>query len=196
MSMKGNMLPFPTLGAVMIVLLIVAGVAHAAMPVPKLAAVVVRALAYDRSLKNRVGPHLDVLVMHDGGPAAHAATEVMEGLNALRGVVVQGATLQASVVVVTDAASVVAAMAANGPDVVWVCGSPTFRGALLPTVLTEARARHVTTATLEPSLVEAGVMLGVDGSGDKPKIVVNLVEARAAGVDFAADLLKLARIIR
>jgi hypothetical protein len=194
MSMKGNMRLFPTLG--MTLLLIAAGVAHATMPVQKLAAVVVRALAYDRSLKSRVGPHLDVLVLHDGGPATHTATEVLDGLNALRGVVVQGAPLQASVVVVTDVASVGAAIAANGPDVVWVCGSPTFQGALLPTVITEARARHITTVSLEPALVEAGVMLGVDGSGDKPKIVVNLGEARAAGVDFAADLLKLARIIR
>jgi len=188
----------PAIVATAVVLVCVAaGAARAAMPVQKLAAVVVRALAYDRSLKARVGPRLDVLVLHDGSPAsARTAAEVLEGLNALRGVVVQGAPLQASVVVVTDGAGVSAAVAATGPDVVWVCGSPTFQGLLLPSVLLEARARHLTTVTLEPALVEAGIMLGVDGSGDKPKMVVNLVEARAAGVDFAADLLKLARIIR
>jgi hypothetical protein len=39
-------------------------------------------------------------------------------------------------------------------------------------------------------------MVAVDGSGDKPKLIVHLGEARAAGLDFAADLLKLARVIR
>jgi hypothetical protein len=132
-------------------------------------------------------------VVHDGSvAAARVATEVEQGLAALSGVVVQGATLQAAVVAVVDAGALKATLDARAPDVVWVCGGAPLGNA----AIAEARARHLTTITLEPALLDSGIMLAVDGSGDKPKLVVHLGEARAAGVDFAADLLKLARVIR
>lgn len=180
--------------ATVLVALVSSSAAAARLPIPKLVAVAVRALAYDRGLKDRVGPHLDILILHDGDAAhARAANEVLAGLDALSGVVVQGATLKASVVGIADKAALQAALDARGPDAVWLCGAG---GPLLPVVIAEARARHITTITLNPDLVDAGVMLGVDGTGEKPKLIVHLGEARAAGVDFASDMLKLARVIR
>ena len=167
--------------------------AHAGLPVGKQVAVAVRALAYDRTLKARVGPHLDVLVVHDGtAVATRAAADVEQGLAALSGVVVQGATMQASVVAIVDHNALKAALDARAPDAIWVCGSATLADA----AIAEARGRHLTTITVELALLESGIMVAVDGSGDKPKLIVHLGEARAAGLDFAADLLKLARVIR
>ena len=86
--------------------LVASSPAGARLPVPKLTAVAVRALAYDRALKDRVGQHLEILILHDGNAAnARAADEVLAGLDALSGVVVQGASLKASVVGVGDLAA-------------------------------------------------------------------------------------------
>jgi hypothetical protein len=46
-----------------------------------------------------------------------------------------------------------------------------------------------------PSYVEAGLVLGVDVVGNRPKILVNLPVARAIGAEFSSQLLKLSRVI-
>ena len=45
-------------------------------------------------------------------------------------------------------------------------------------------------------LVEAGLAIGVEVQGDKPRIVVNLPAAKAEGTSFGSELLRLADIIR
>jgi hypothetical protein len=55
--------------------------------------------------------------------------------------------------------------------------------------------RHLLSFTGVPLYVEEGLMLGVEIAGNHPKIVVNLSVARAAGVEFSSQLLKLSRVI-
>jgi hypothetical protein len=44
--------------------------------------------------------------------------------------------------------------------------------------------------------VAQGCTLGVELDGDKPRLVLNLKQANAAGLRFDAGLLRLARIVR
>jgi hypothetical protein len=43
--------------------------------------------------------------------------------------------------------------------------------------------------------VRAGIAVGIGVRDDRPEILVNLAAARAAGADFSAQLLLLARVI-
>lgn len=46
-----------------------------------------------------------------------------------------------------------------------------------------------------PAYVDAGLALGVDVAGNRPKIVVNLPVARVAGAEFSSQLLKISRVV-
>lgn len=57
------------------------------------------------------------------------------------------------------------------------------------------QSRRLLSYTGVPSYVEAGLVLGVDVMENRPKIVVNLPAARAVGMEFSSQLLKLSRVI-
>jgi hypothetical protein len=60
-----------------------------------------------------------------------------------------------------------------------------------------ARTRRSSTITLTgvPAFVDAGLTVGTDLQGDKPRLLVNLAAATAEGAQFESRLLKLAKIV-
>lgn len=66
--------------------------------------------------------------------------------------------------------------------------SPAIAGALA--------GGDVLTVGASGAFAETGTNVGFDLEGSRPKIVVNLPTSRAQNVDFKADLLRLARVIR
>ena len=59
-----------------------------------------------------------------------------------------------------------------------------------------SREAKVLTMTGVPEYVEEGIAVGIGLRGEKPEILVNLRAAKAEGVDFHAQLLKLAKVFR
>jgi hypothetical protein len=57
-----------------------------------------------------------------------------------------------------------------------------------------ARANVLSVSTIA-SYVERGVVLGFSARSGKPTILINLAQAKQQGVDFRADLLKLAKVL-
>jgi hypothetical protein len=57
------------------------------------------------------------------------------------------------------------------------------------------RECQVVTLTGVPSYVDDGLAVGIDLSGQRPHVVINLPAARAEGARFSAQLLKLARLV-
>jgi hypothetical protein len=62
-------------------------------------------------------------------------------------------------------------------------------------ITTLSRQKQITTLTGVADYVEAGIAVGVGVKGDKPQILINLNAAKAEGVNFNSQLLKLARIV-
>ena len=183
-----------TLAAFVLWALLASSVGAAELTPDRQAAILIRAVAYDRGLKARVGPFLDIVVLSDGSSeGAREASEVQEALRGLGGVLVQGAPMRAVAVTAADPKTVAAELAARRPDVVWICGNA---DATLEAVLQAAQNIHFTTVSTRAALVDKGSMLSLELIGGAPRMVVNLTNARAAGVDFPAELLKLARVIR
>ena len=54
----------------------------------------------------------------------------------------------------------------------------------------------VVTVGSSGALVEAGVTIGFELEGGRPRIVINLTRARAQKLDLSARLLRLARVIQ
>jgi hypothetical protein len=62
------------------------------------------------------------------------------------------------------------------------------------TVTEATRGERVVSLTGVPRYVEQGLAVGIDLSDSRPRIVINLAASRAEGADFSAELLKLARL--
>ena len=62
-------------------------------------------------------------------------------------------------------------------------------------IISESRKNRVMTFSGVPKYIEDGASVGIDIKGDKPLIVINLNSAKAEGVDFNSQLLKLAKIL-
>lgn len=62
-------------------------------------------------------------------------------------------------------------------------------------ITTISRKKQITTMTGVPEYVNAGISVGLSAKGDKPQILINLNSAKAEGINFNSQLLKLAKII-
>jgi hypothetical protein len=70
-----------------------------------------------------------------------------------------------------------------------------LRAVEIKTITAVSRSRKILTFTGVPVYVDAGLAAGVGIKGDSPRIIINLPAARAEGVEFDAQLLKLAKVI-
>ena len=70
-----------------------------------------------------------------------------------------------------------------------------LRAVEIKTVTAVSRDKKIFTFTGVPAFVEAGLSTGIGIKAEKPQIIINLPAARAEGVEFNAQLLKLARIV-
>jgi len=76
-----------------------------------------------------------------------------------------------------------------------VCYVAPLRAVGVDGLLSATRSTRAISCTGVPDYIEAGVAFGFDTRGGKPEIVINVDAAKAEGIDFSSQLLKLARII-
>lgn len=65
----------------------------------------------------------------------------------------------------------------------------------LKAITAVSHSRKILTFTGVPAYVEGGLTAGVGTKGDAPRIIINLPAAKAEGIEFNAQLLKLAKIV-
>ncbi len=176
-------------------LVLLAVSARADVPPDRLAAILARALAYDRALKERAGESVDVAVVwkSDDTTAAPKAKAVATAWKALGDLKIAGLPLHVHEQAFVTADANAAAFKAANVDAVFVVGS---FGADLPRLLASANAQHAVTMAGARAPVSEGVAIGVDAVGDKATIFVNVAGAKSSGANFAADLLRVATVIK
>jgi hypothetical protein len=159
------------------------------------AVLVVKAVAYDQSLKSRTQGAVNVVVLSRPG---HAASEAASSgvANALAELAkksdVGGMPLRVSSMPYTTAAALDAAVQAGKTTVLFVGpGMEDGVGAISAV----ARKRSVLTACGSEAYVRAGLSMGIVLKNDKPSILVNLPATRAEGVSLDANLLRIAQVI-
>ena len=153
-----------------------------------------KVLSADRNLRERAGAELMIGVIYQ--QRYRASVNTMEAILEVGG---QSALspfpdqpLRLVAIPVDNAGVIDSLLAAHEVD---VCYLAPLRATGLAPILSATRARRIVTCTGVPEYIESGVAIGFDAKGGKPQIVINIEAAKAEGIDFSSQLLKLARII-
>ena len=161
--------------------------------VERQAAIVVRALSYDKNLAERAGDSVVVLVLSKHGDAASEALAGtwVSALEPIEGVSVQGRPFKV-LSAPWDQAAVKALVEKSGVDVLLVCDGLSDEAAAIRAL---SRERKLLTVGTSRASIEQGMSLGVVAEGERNVILVNLSASRLEGAAFGSDLLKLAKIV-
>ena len=154
-----------------------------------------RALAYDGNLKTRAGGAVDIGILYKkgNGRSEQTATTMAKAFGALASTQVAGLPIAVSRLAYGGPEALGKAIAEAGVDTIYVCDG---LEAELGTVTEVARRMRVLSVGSSREQVRRGLSLGVFQSDGRTIIVLNLQASRQEGAAFAADLLRLAEVIR
>ena len=165
------------------------------VPVARQVVILMRALAYDGNLKSRAGDTVNIAILRKKG---HAASESManvmaQAFGALAVTQVSGLPIVVSRLNFTGEDALRKAITGAGIDFVYVCDG---LDADLDAIERVTRQLKVMSVGSKQAQVEKGLTIGVFQMEDKCTILLNLSASRLEGISFAADLLRLAKVIR
>jgi hypothetical protein len=157
------------------------------------AKILLRALAYDRNLKERVGDSVTVAIVSHRGDNSAAKESIVRAFGGLAKLTFQGLPMS----VVEHEFSTIEHLrddiAARGIDVLYLSGG---LEAQLASILALTHSKKVATITAEDAYVPAGVAIGVMLRDRAPKLWVNLASSKEEGLNLSADLMRVAEVIR
>jgi hypothetical protein len=187
---------YPRLSAVTLagILALASPVARAnAVPVDVQVGLLGKVARYDRAMPGRVDAEVKLLVYSKPGQVAseRAAAQVRGHLEQVRAIM--GTPVRVVMLDFVDAQSLARDVDRHAPAVVIVTPGMTRDVASVAAALD---GKNVLTMSLVAEDVEKGIVLGFDLVATKPRIVVNLRQARRQGVDFTSQLLSLAKVYR
>ncbi|MCA9575693.1 MAG: YfiR/HmsC family protein [Polyangiales bacterium] len=177
------------LGAVLVASLADAPSAQA-QAAARVAPVLARVLAYDRTLTARAGSEVDVVIAHTGLSSASGAQgrALSTAFERLGQQTVQGLPLRVHLV---DVSGGLAGLPA-GTDVIVACdGMPSSTTSAL---FAHARARRLLLVALSRAGLEHGAVAIFMEDG-RPRIVTKMRHVQDSGIQLASPLLRLAEVI-
>lgn len=171
-----------------------AGSAFAArIPVDKSAPILIRALAYDRDLKNRAGPSVTLAVVYNPSSptSVSESNTALAAFKQLESLTVQGLPFRATRLPYGPDLS--AKITEQGIDAVFLVDGLSNE---LEAIVDLTRRRKIVTLTTEEADVRRGAAIGVVLADGKPTLMVNLAASTAEGAQLSSDLLRLAKVLR
>jgi YfiR/HmsC-like len=165
------------------------------LPASRQVLILMRALAYDGNLKARAGGTINIAILQRKGNAASEtmARSIGKAFGALESTQVSGLPIVISRMNYTGEEALKRAIAGAGIDLVYVCEG---LDADIDAIGRITRQMKVLSVGGKQELVEKGLSIGVFQIESKCTILLNLPASRQEGVSFAADLLRLAKVIR
>jgi hypothetical protein len=157
------------------------------------ATVLLRALSYDRNLKERAGSSVVAAVVFRPTGSRDKSNAVVDAFSKLEKVKVQSLPFRVLAVPYQDPATLRATLVKEGVDLVYVSPGLT---AEIPAISTLTRDLDVLTAGSQRGDIVEGLALGVFERSNKRVILVNLAASKAEGASFSAQFLRLAEVIR
>jgi hypothetical protein len=165
------------------------------MPVPVEVQVplLLKILSFDRSLTTAQSDPLVVGVAFQGRnrTSSEIGAEVRSRLIAGGAPSVAGRSIRVVLIDLDATSDLRAELLRDSVRVLYVAP---LRAVAISMVAAATRERLVISFTGIPRYVDQGLAVGIDVSGVRPRIVINLSASRAEGALFSADLLKLVRI--
>jgi hypothetical protein len=165
-----------------------------ALPVAVHVPILLKILTFDRHLPARLQTELVIGIVYQRG--FHASAAVAEAtatlLAQLPDSFFNGFPIRAVPIALDDTPDLAAALTQDHVNALYIAPvSP----ANLDRVIRASKVAQISTLTGVPEYVEEGLAIGIDNVGDRPSIVVNVVESRKEGADLSAQVLKLARVL-
>ncbi len=154
-----------------------------------------RMLGYDRSLRSRAGPSVDIAVVFKAADKGSTRwhEEMLRAFEALQPQTIQGLGFSVLAHPYKDEPGLSDFVNRKGVDVVYL--TPGLEGEL-PAVRAVCRERKLTSIGAVRTAVEQGIAVAVVAKGDSPHLLVNLPAAQAVGMELNSKLLQLAEVIR
>lgn len=162
------------------------------VPVRLQAELLAKVTAYDRNFAGRAGDLVKVIIVVTSrdSDSRLTATDMRNALAALP--TVGGIVHEEEVVTYTGAPALAEICRARHASVVYL--TPGLSNDI-PSIRDALGSLDLLTVAALPDDVPQGAVLGFDLVSGRPKLVVNLGQARRQHVDFRAELLKLMRVI-
>lgn len=148
-----------------------------------------RVVRFERGFAGRAGEQVKLLLVAPGrGAVAPQLGKALEAVKEIAGKPIQVSTHRFS-----TAADLKGAVTREGAQIVYL---PPGLLAETPAIAAALGGVPVITVCTDGDQVEHGAVLGFELVSARPKIVLNLGQARRQGLDFNSDLFRLARVIK
>jgi hypothetical protein len=164
------------------------------VPEDRQAAILVRALGYNRAQRANVD-HFVIAVLAKSGDAEskRAGAAILTAFRAMASLAVKGLPIAVLSLDFTNADGLRAALAKEGVQALYV--TPGLSEAL-PAVRAATRGAGVVSMAADGASVAAGLTLAVVPEGNRPRIIFNPEAAAAERCDFSSDLLALVKVVK
>jgi hypothetical protein len=176
-------------------LLSVAGASRAetTVPIDLQVDLMQRVLRFERGLAGRAGAQVNLAVVARSGNAgsekvAGQLSKALEKVTEIAGKPVKLSTLS-----FTNAGALKQAVASKGLHLLYL--APGFENDL-QAIAAALDGVAVITLTTDGDQVDAGAVLGFELVSAKPRIALNLGQAKRQTLDFSSDLFRLARVLK
>lgn len=156
--------------------------------------VLMKVLAYNRSLQARMGNEIVIGVLYQSKfRSSLRAKEEFIKAGRISSSSMEGRTFEYVATEVSEITDLRTFLDKNKVDILYVAP---LRAIDIETIASASRSQGVLTLTGVPNFVESGLAVGVALKGDQAQIEINLAAAKAEGADFTSQLLKVVRIIQ
>ncbi len=170
-----------------------AGAQSSSVPASLQASLISKVASFDRNFAARAGDSVLILVVRapDNAESAHDAAQLKAGFANLPKV----GNLPHEEVVVTYSSAEALAAQVRAKHAAIVCFGAGFSDEM-PAIRKHFSSLSVLSFGSVPDYVSSGVVLGVDLISGRPKLLVNLTQARKQQVSFPAAVLNLMKVYR
>jgi hypothetical protein len=156
---------------------------------PLEAAIHLKALGYDRALKQRAGESVVIAILYD--PSIQASVDATDEMKEALIALAKKTKVQDLPVVVKSVSYKDAWPSTELAKVAAIYVTPG-----LESRLTEIRKHSIPTLCGDRDLAKQGLAIGVYVKGSSPGLTINLASARAAGMDLDSRLLAIAEVLK
>jgi hypothetical protein len=156
-----------------------------------------RILTFDRNLKTRVGAEITIGIIYNKKfkKSINIKNEIMNMVNDESYIIkkIEDIPIHYIEVDISNNNNLESIILQNNIDVIYMTPMGNLQ---IEPIINISRSKQIATLTGVPDYVESGLAVGVGAEGGRPSIIINLPAAKAEGMDFEAQLLKLTRVIK
>ncbi len=164
------------------------------VPVEQQAPLLIKILSFDRNLRRNADKQIVFAILYQKKfrKSLDVKTNFEQAISKYSLTKIDSLPIKIVAIDISEDSDLVSIVTINRVNVIYLAP---VKATNIGDITTLSRMKQITTMTGVPDYVDAGISVGVGAKGEKPQILINLNSARAEGINFNSQLLKLAKII-